>query len=1052
MEPSDLRCAGSAITVTTDIVRSESPRMTNPTGYEHGSKGEDVEQRQQRSAEVASRSKLASRAGPLSIKQVEGHFEPCAGPVIPGKRNQKALSPVGLQSGFEESPEWREHYDPNSERAKTEGPYMPDGRSRLLPNQSLMNAKNFSTETIITAKTLSDRISTDTDELSSKKLLCLPRPPARRNLLKAGNIRWQQFIRPKYKTYFRKQPVPEDQQDNVEQLQKLDLTGSKKDLLRRGSENRLERIVKEKVISSRKSIRNKESSTSIVDLNQVEARHGLEKYHRTNLSQSWDEIFKSMGGFMADSAIAGDNGHQNGQHSASTVVDVMKSDLPTVLTSPSKHESNEPRSAAVKSPLLPGPRTLSIAAMANGSPTRQSFQVVVAELPAGSTPTRQLKPKSTNQENSPLETDMNFLRVEHSLVPSLRQARSSAGLSTFGPGPDASQSTIALEAIEAEMNNGRPLSPSTLTRVTQPFSVNCTPPQPATAPTDPPIGPLPELPEEFDRADAASRASSHHSSPTRLSRPIVPPRSHHRRNPSSNSTSSNLTLRAMNSPTSHHRKDTSISNRSPKKASSIRSAQNVPAGGTSSRADPQPKLALSMSNSANITGFDQFNLGSSQDLRSPAASGAGPKSDMVGMTGAAADKSPFLFDDVLLPRTEQIKRLKMRDLASEKATRFRSRHQGSELDDRIVVEKPSLAAVEDTTTPTLELPDIPLVPGKPAENSHDIHTVDSRPASRQASVTRRPSYVSRRSSSHRASQRTIRPVMNHSQIMVLAETDPDTQMFRASTPTGLIRRTDGKVAESAVMATERKVRKRKSKTSVPSQVHTTAAPKGLAGIKPNGEHTPPHSDPSTHSSDDDISSPRRTTSRRGMNHIAALVKEESDIESAPAKRGFAALSRKEEKKYFKEQLLLKRLKCESSELKLAIRLLSRGLKKLTTFVEADEELDEVQSRRGLMAAEMAPVMGMAERLGRALGPDDDWEGFSQGPPSLGKDGGDAGFRRKKRARANDARPISLVSRYSSVRNSMGESVIAGPAIKDEVIWDQVDGLNRSAMINRGSSR
>jgi hypothetical protein len=1053
----------SAITVTTKIIRSESPLRERSSGPKYRPEDEEVEQGQYKTAKAASRAKLGSKTVSTSIRAA-GHHEPCASPVIYDQRIHKVLPPVTLQSGFEESPEWRQHYDPSSKLAETDGPYLLGDQSRLLPPQSLTTAKNFSTETIITAKSLSGHSSIDTAKLGSRNLLCLRRPPSSRNLLKAGNIRLKKLIRPKSKTYFRTQSVPEDEHDIAGRLQKLDLTASKKDLPRRRSKSRIERIANDEVTSSRKTIRNEESSASIVDLDQVEARHGLEKYHRTTLSRSWDEIFKSMGGFRTDSTAGDSNHHHQGPqlHVADFEVnkrdlpgtstspskhETNKRDLPGTSTSPSKHETNESRNSSRKSPPLPGPRTSSFAAMVNGSPTGQKFQVVVAELPAQSTPTRQSKPQSANEDH-PTESSMNFLQAEESLKPRMREGRSLEGLSKFGPAPDASQSTIALEAIEAEMNNGRPLSPSTLTELTQPFSINCTPPQPVTAPTDPPIGPLPELPE-FDRADAASRTSSHHSSSTRLSRPTVPPRSHHRRNPSSKSTSSNLTLRAMNSPKGHHRKHTSISDRSPKKVISIKCAQNVPTEGMSNRMPPQPRLALSVSSNTNITEFNQYNLGSSQDLRSPAAGEIGQENDMVDGFEIASAQSPTLSNDMLSSRSNHTKGLKLRDLAEEKATRVRGRHQGRGLDDAIVVEKPSFTAEEEKTSPNPQLSHFPPVPGRTSDSSHDSHSGLPPPASRQDSVNRCPSYQSRRSSSNRTSQKTTRPIMNQSQIMVLAETNPDTQMFRASTPTGSIRRADSKKADSVITSRERKVRRRKSKASVCSHAHQTAAQKGIAGIKPNGQHTPPLSDPSTHSSDDEaIESMRRSKSRRGINHIAALVKEDSDLESAPSKRAVAALARKEEKKYFKEQLLLRKLKRESSELKLAMRLLSRGLEKLSMFVEADEELDEWRGH-GLIEAEMEPVRGMAERFQRSLSPED-LERFDQVHSTNGntrkdvQNDQDPGFHRAKseRTKANDARPISLVSRYSSVRNGMGESVIAGPPIKDEVIWDQVDGLNR----------
>ena len=223
----------------------------------------------------------------------------------------------------------------------------------------------------------------------------------------------------------------------------------------------------------------------------------------------------------------------------------------------------------------------------------------------------------------------------------------------------------------------------------------------------------------------------------------------------------------------------------------------------------------------------------------------------------------------------------------------------------------------------------------------------------------------------------------------------------------------------------------------------------------NGEHTPPHSDPSTYSSDDDVEPTRGTRPYRDVSHIAGLVKEDSDFGSAPSKRALAALARREERKYFKEQQLLKKLKRESSELRLAMRLLSRGLEKLTTFVEVDDKLDEVQEH-DLTEADRVAVRGMTVKSGPSISPDGG-EGFDQALFSHGdarkhaKTDRDAGSHQTRSAWANDARPISLVSRYSSSnRNRMKERAIAGPPVNEKVIWDQVEGMNRAAMMSSGA--
>ena len=815
---------GSATTVTGHIIHSESPLTENSRGPNHGSKHQESKQRQQINAAALSGSKLGSRTVCFSITRAEGGHEPCPGPVVHDRRMPKFLPPIRIHSGFEESPEWRQHYDLSSIPARTEVAYLPDKESRLLPDQSLTNTKDFFTETIITAQPLSDLSSIDAAEISPERRLYLPRPRSRQSLLKTGNNRLRQLIKPKHKSSFRTQQAIETERDTARQLQKLDLTTYKKDLLRRRSECWMERTEKEEGNSSQKVVSNKESRTSIIDLDQVEARHGLEEYHRTTLSNSWDEIFKTIGGFMADSDGGDDEIHHIGPRSHLIEVDANHSDLPTDSISPSKHEANKTRSISVESPLSSTPRTSNITAMVNGSPLRQSLQAVVAEPPIQATSTCRSKLKLAIQGNRPTAPKTNCLQIEDGFQPRLRAARSSEGLSTFGAAPSASQSSIALDAIEAQMNNGRPLSPSILT--TPPFSVNCTPPQPVTAPSDPPMGPLPELPKGFDRADAASRASSYRSSSTRLSPPIVPPRSHHRQNPSANATGPHLMFPVMNSPKRHPHKHIGDNQKSP---SSITNGESAIAEGRSERRYPQPAPALSPNNNVNISSFNQYSLGSTRDLQSPAASEAGQGKDMVDTSGAAAGKCSPASNDVLSSRSEHIKGLKLKDLAKEKAARICGQGRGSGPNDANAVKTPSVAAPGESWAPMSRPSQLPFVSERPSDSFHDIQTGMSRLVSRQASVPQRLTNQSPRGTSNRTGQRNVRRIMNQSQIMVLAETNPDTQMFRASTPTGSPRTTDSKKMKCASIAEERKVRKRKSKNGVCCQVHASRTREGVPG-------------------------------------------------------------------------------------------------------------------------------------------------------------------------------------------------------------------------------
>lgn len=1027
--------------------------MTHPSNPKCGQVGQNCEKQQLNGAMAVAGLKLECEGEISPTDEVEDTPDPSANPVIPNRQCQNALPSVGLQSGFEESPEWRQYYDPSSRLSQLEGTYLLDSQNRLQPTRSFFSTKNFSTQTLTTTRTLSERSSTTTAELSSKRLLHLSQPPSRRNFLKAGNLRLKQLIKSKGTAYFRTQSVVENEQDCMGQLQKLHLTALQTDLQRKGSKCRMDRIEKDEVERSQKTIRNAESISSIVDLNQVEKRHRLEKSNHRTLSESWDEIFKVMRGFNADSVDHGSNSHYNCAQSSEVIISTDKHDIQPSTDAASKYDTIASQNVPAKIPTLPGPRTSSMAAaMVNGSPI---FQVVTAECSAQSTPSGQSRPQFPKQGNPPAETDMNLMSGKQFPIPRPPKARSPEGLLRFGPIPNGSQSTIALETIEAEMNNNQPLSPWIMK---QPLFVNCTPQQPITAPTDPPVGPLPKLPEEFNKADAASRVSYHNFTSTLVSRPFIPPRSPHRRNLSTNSASSRLIIREA-SPQKLHRKKSSLSTRNQRRPNSIRDYQSLPARRSSSRISIQPKLALTVHNNATGT---SFNSGNSQDCLSPCASEPGQENEMVEPIGSATAKSSLPTNDVVSLRSEHIKRLKLRDLAKEKATRSCNRRQHSHLDDAVIEAKTSFTAINGSSQ-AHQLSDLLHASGKPSSASQENNTGISRPASRQDSAKRRPNYQARRALSNRTIQIAARPTMSQSQIMVLAETDPDTQTFRASTPTTSLRRTDSRKTETPFPARERRITNRKSKNNIQSRLfpHATTTARGIPALQPNREHTPPHSEPSIHSSDDDDDDetihrfPTPGHSGCTNTHIRALVTEDSNPESDPSKHGFAALARKEETRYLKEQLLLQRLKRESSELKLAMRLLSGGLEKLTMFVNGVEDVEKEGRREGLkgrgyglIEKEMEPVRALVERgfhggsLPGAIstvspGRDDGVRSFEQvREDSVGVE------RRGSNVHANDARPISLVSRYSSVRkrdrNSMGESVLTNPVVKDEMIRIQME--------------
>ncbi len=360
----------SAITVRTNLFRSESSLMKDSSSREDRFTCEEFGRVEQRNTVAANVLNMAPRTMLSSTRGTKENNERHSGPVAHDKNMLKILPVIRVPTGFEESPEWRQYYDQSSKGVKTELRCVPNGYNKPLPEHSLINTNTFPTETVNTANTRLSHDSVNKAGLDSRKLLRLPRSRSSQNILKTGNMRLKQLIRPKHSTYFRTETVAGADQDTTGQLQKLDFIASKKDLNSRDVKARIERF-KGEAFTWPQSLRNKESSTSIIDPDQVEARHGLEKYHRSTLSKSWDEIFASVGGFKSSSDSEDDELRYNEAQSHFTGVGVTKPVSPVESTSGSHLQVNTSENVEAKVPHVPAPCRSSITKALDPSPTRQ---------------------------------------------------------------------------------------------------------------------------------------------------------------------------------------------------------------------------------------------------------------------------------------------------------------------------------------------------------------------------------------------------------------------------------------------------------------------------------------------------------------------------------------------------------------------------------------------------------------------------------------------------------------------------------------------------------
>lgn len=497
-------------------------------------------------------------------------------------------------------------------------------------------------------------------------------------------------------------------------------------------------------------------------------------------------------------------------------------------------------------------------------------------------------------------------------------------------------------------------------------------------------------------------------------------------------------------------------------------------------AHPRLHLSTSTSGEAEVVsaGVNTPDLVFRQDLWAPSTNQAGHKNKFAGGLMSTTANPPISIKDVLSSRSERIKGLKLRDLADERAARRRSGGHTVNPDGKAVLEETLSSAEDETASPTPQLSEFPLVPSRPSVMSLDPDSTIPLPESHQSNARKQESFHCCCGPPARVGHQTSHSTMSQSQLIVLAETDPATQMFSASTPSSSFRKTGRKKVDPLVLLTrDRKMGGRRDKASHRDRKSNSGQYTENPGTSANGEHTPPHSIPSARSSGEDedegdgFDSLFQHPSYKDNHHHAAVAKDRHHFHSVPAVRTFAQVVRKEDRKYVQRQQHLNKMRWESSELKVAIRLLNRGLEKLTTVVDGCEFVHRPGGLEQGVNAEIAEELAIGSKptttttkptgFGRTLSTTvRESSDLSHTWPTRvnektretnDKDQLHRGIgQRAKSVRANDARPLSLVSRYSSARNRMGDFVTTRsqpPAkeIKAEPIWSQ-EGLDQATVV------
>ena len=382
-------------------------------------------------------------------------------------------------------------------------------------------------------------------------------------------------------------------------------------------------------------------------------------------------------------------------------------------------------------------------------------------------------------------------------------------------GPSGSTSTLSVIESQAIPYTPpqSPRSNSSMTFDSNHYIIRASTPnqyQPKTkAPTEPPMGPLPELPEGHDRSNAPSRTSYRSKRSSRQTQT-----SHGRNNTSLTSISSS----GARSPQQGYRPQDS-----PGKTGSFRSSVQQPA-------------TLSQLDTSSI---NPMSVRSSHDIRSPESI-----KSQDSETSTAARST----------RAERVRARKLRDTAS-----IRARNENRALEERTTT---GLVAAEKS--PHLDqFPAIPLtLPSNQGRNTPpQPSTTPSNQLRRRASFMRNNSF-------------TIRQTLSRSPIFIVAESDPRTSKFRTacrsqpSTPTTsssthkldpiptIHSMTTSTTTTINTQPSSYPIKPQKSERSIHSKTSITR----------NGAQTPPHSESSLQSSDDEnhhqhITSPTKTMKR-----------------------------------------------------------------------------------------------------------------------------------------------------------------------------------------------
>lgn len=971
-------------------------------------------------------------------------YDACPSPVVRCGSAHRFSSHVRARRGiFEESPEWRRHYELNAPPSaqKMDAAITKDSRRTSEPNEGKKVHIDTEDETAQTTTPTSKATASSqpqkipTADTSSKELPHLP--VVSRHRLNAGKLKRFVNNNSNKEASSRMQDVPIEKPGNTNSLTKIDLTswkwGQPKSRKTTGKQGMAARNETSK---AKEEEQKQNGSITTAGISELETKYKLERLHkRAALSASWDDLWRSMDDIRGDDFLCPKPLNQSasqpqigahGEKVAKTndtchAALVMASDASTSSATCKSSELALKKSSDRKPMTITDSRQDSSDTDAAGKKASSQLEAVAGHEVVNMC----AHPVAPKRRMTP--PPLRWQRIHHMANPS------SCELSVVASKSPTSRTNFIGESRRSQ--RGSTLMSS--------LKIGCQPSISVTALSTPPSQPLPDIPEMPGTTEAGSRPLCHPSTPDDATYQITPLKPQHGRTASSHDTKIGLAVCAPDPRPIHgnesatktlSRQDLVKSGQAYRHVSPPRRSDKRNEGFGASGLGRSEKREADSDRPSKKTSFD-----SSEDSEGRSSHEISSSTELTDSCEEESLRSPGLMKKILLSRIEQTKGLKFRDLARERAARVIA-SEGADKAQDINSNTQDIAGSDERfgmAGKEQAAPGSPPQVVRQASNRRQAGRSTAQPSVRGqkwglSCQSMEHGYPSTSSGSNGGQTRP--PAMSPSRIIVLAETDPETQMFSASATVGSLSRLNS--SSTKFQASPTSPRSPRSPISPCKKEGTQSGRLRTRNAPSIGQpSTPPSRQPQ------EAESVYSTPHGQSPSQAVSLDQKAGDFQ--PAKDQSRSMVRRDS---FKEeehqqhqqhqQELLSRLGRENSEIRLAMGLLSRKLEKLSTFVGSSREdgpstdvSDQPVSAHGSLSI---PEHRVHQDIGKATIFD------KPGPLQNGDSGG--------------LQLSSPVKRNCGAEDASSAVAADEPAIPrigtDEVIWNQLDVLNGASLVRR----